>query len=477
MFMFLVTTLGCTPADKLEATKDVRIDAAANKVESTMPRSCMNEDERLFVVWQDERDKVPAIWFNMSSDGGATFLGSDTLLSHGKVEAANPAIACAGDFVYVVWEDKRDGELDYQNIYLQYSDDAGRHWQEEDIALDADPEGDFISLAPSIAAAGDSAWVAWSDDVNGAYDIYMNRTGTGGRDWLDAPLRIDGDEAGAAFSANPRVEGDNDGRVVVAWEDRRNGNSDIYGNASTDGGKSFPAEDRRLDGGDEPGAANSFSPQIAMSGDNVYVVWQDERFGANADILMNYSHTAGDGWRDEAMRVESDAEGIADSRNADVAANGDQVWVAFQDDRTGGGYDIFLRWSDDAGSSWVSESETRMETDDNGAAQSYHPTIAIRGDIWGVAWQDYRDDLAGVGFNDIYYQYSVNAGGDWQVSDVRVNSTAPATSYAVDVGFYLMQDTAVTVWADGRFGSGDIFAAGRALGTQSVYLVADEASK
>ncbi|GDX78663.1 hypothetical protein LBMAG42_04740 [Deltaproteobacteria bacterium] len=477
MVTLLIALLGCTPEVTTEATEDVRVDHAKKDVESTLPRTCMNEEGRLFVVWQDERDKYQAVWFNMSSDGGKTFLGSDTLLSHGKGDAANPVIACAGDFVYVAWEDKRDGELGYSNIYLQYSTDAGRHWQDDDLALDADPEGDFISQGPSIAAAGDSAWVAWADDVNGAYDIYLNRTGTGGDKWLDEPLRIDGDDAGSAYSANPRVEGDNSGHVVIAWEDRRNGNSDIYVNASTDGGKSFPDDDRRLDGGDEAGSANSFSPTIAMSGENVYVVWQDERYGDNADILLNYSHSAGDGWKDEALRVESDAEGIADSRNADVAADGDKVWVAFQDDRTGGGYDVFLRWSEDGGKSWASEVETRMETDDNGAAQSYYPKIAINGDLWGVAWLDYRDDLEGIGFNDLYYQYTVNAGADWQTSDVRINSTSPATSYAVDHSFYLLDDAAVTVWADGRGGSSDVFAASRALGVQSVFVAAEGGGK
>ena len=471
--LFFAVT-GCSTEAGTEATQDVRVDHAKADVESTLPRSCANADGKLFVVWQDQRDKHQQIWFNMSADGGQTFLDHDTFLSKGKVEAANPVIACAGDYVYVAWEDKRDGELGYQNIYVNWSQDAGRTWQEEDLALDADPDGDYISIAPSIAAAGDSAWVVWSDQTDGAYDIFLNRTGTGGDKWLDTPLRVDADEAGSAYSGNPRVAGDNDGHVVVTWEDTRDGLSDIYVNSSTDGGKSFASTDRRVDGGDDAGSHNSFSPRIALSGENVYIVWYDERFGENSDILMNYSHSSGDGWKDEAFRVESDAEGIADSRNPDVAAQGDKVAVAFQDNRSGGGYDIFLRWSEDAGKTWVGDTEERMDTDSNGEAQSYNPRISLWKDTWAVAWEDYRDDIGNVGFNDLYYNYSMNAGGDWQTSDVRINSTAPGASYAVETSFFVYDDRVMTVWADGRLGSSDIFSAGRKLGEQSVYVAPED---
>jgi hypothetical protein len=473
----LLGFLACTPEAAPTGTADVRVDHAKNAVESLGPRSCVQEEGILFTVWQDDRDGHQAIWFNMSADGGATFLASDTLLSLGEADASNPSIACTGDFVYVVWEDKRDGELGYENIYVQWSDDRGRHWQKEDRALDADPEGEAISLAPVVAAAGDNAWVVWSDSVNGAYDIYLTRTSSGGEGWENTPIRIDTDEAGAAYSGGPRVVGDGDGNVVVVWEDRRSGGTDIYANYSSNSGKSFESADTRLDSGDEAGASDSFLAGVAKSGDNVYAVWQDDRYGENSDILMSYSHNGGKGWADAPVRVESDAEGIADSINPTVAADGERVWVAFQDNRAGGGYDIFLRWSEDAGSSWANEEEVRMETDDPGEGQSYHPHIAVDGDMWAVQWEDYRDDLEGVGFNDLYYDYTVDGGVTWQASDVRINSTALATSYANEAAFFLRGGFVVTVWSDGRTGSSDIFAAGRAIGDESVWIEQDESAK
>lgn len=468
MSMLLLAVLACSSESVTEPTTDVRVDHAEKKVESTNPKSCVNEAGKAFVVWQDDRDDTSAIWFNMSGDGGATFLQNDTLLSHGEADAANPTIACAGDHVYVAWEDKRDGELGYENIYLQWSDDAGRHWQKNDIAIDADPEGAFISIAPALAAAGDRAWVVWADQVGGAFDIYASGTKNGGEEW-SAPTRVDTDELGSAHSAHPEIAGDEDGNIVVVWEDRRSGLSDIYVNSSTNGGQTFLDDDRRLDGGDDPGTAESLEPQLVLSGEHAYVVWQDARFGENQDILMNYSHTTGAGWRDEALRVESDAEGIADSRYPTVAAEGERVIVAFQDNRAGG-YDILVRWSENGGSDWANAEEERMEVDDPGESQSYYPRIAMSGDTWGVLWQDFRDDVEGVGFNDLYYNYTVTAGEAWQSADIRVNSTQNASSYAKDASFYIRNGVALTVWADGRFGSSDLFCAGRVLGEPSLWV-------
>jgi hypothetical protein len=473
----VLSFLACTPDSAPTGTEDVRVDHAKQSIDSLSPKSCVQEEGILFTVWQDDRDGQQAIWFNMSADGGVTFLDSDTLLSLGEADALNPSIACTGDFVYVVWEDRRDGELGYENIYVQWSDDRGRRWQKKDVALDADPDGESISLAPVVAAAGDRAWVAWSDSVNGAYDIYVTGTKNGGEDWEATPVRVDTDEPGAAYSANPKIVGDAEGSVAVVWEDRRSGATDIYANYSDDGGKSFESSDTRLDAGDDAGANNSFLSGVAKAGDNVYAVWDDDRFGENSDILFTYSHSAGKNWIDEPMRVESDAEGIADSINASVAAQGERVLVAFQDNRAGGGYDIFLRWSDNGGQEWATEEEERMETDDPGEAQSYDPHIAIDGDMWGIQWKEYRDDLAGVGFNDLYYNYTVDAGVTWQGSDVRINSTSLATSFATDANFFLRGGYVVTVWADGRAGSTDIFSAGRAVGEESVWIAPEAAAK
>jgi hypothetical protein len=471
LFALLAACTGDTPED--EATHDVRVDhnTKEDSVESIVPRSCFT-DGRLAVVWQDDRDGVPGIWFNASTDAGATWMPADIALDLGEVGAFAPDIACSGDTIYVVWEDERDGDLRYRNIYVNVSSDGGRTWLEEDVRIDGDLEGEAMSLAPRVVAAGDSAYVAWFDNRDGAYDIYVQATRDSGASWLEAPTRVDTDDAGEAYSAWPRLAADDEGRVVVTWEDSRAGASDIYANVSTDGGASFGDEDARLDGGEEGGASNSFLPSLAMAGGHAYVVWHDERNGDKRDVFLNTSSDGGESWRDEPRRVESDAEGQSDAINPVVAAVGDRVHIAWQDDRSGG-YDIYHRYSRDNGGEWAGE-EVRMDRDAGGESQSFEPTLFLQGDTVLVGWEDRRADGGEVGFNDLYYNYSADGGENWNLEDLRINSNKPGSAYSLDLALGLAGGGIVAVWADGRFGSSDIFCANRALGEESRYVAPPE---
>ncbi len=459
----------CEPAPEDAATLDVKVDHNGKDlaIESLVPRTC-TDGGRVYAVWQDDSGEASTVAFNLSDDGGATWLPSDVPLNSGAANATAPDIACAGDNVYVVWEDARDGDLQYRNIYVDVSNDAGRSWLSEELLLDGDVEGEAMSLGPRVVAVDDAAYVAWFDARDGAYDIYLQATTDAGVGWLPASTRVDTDPAGEAYSALPRLAASAGGRVVVAWEDSRSGASDIYVNASEDKGATFAADDQRLDGGDDAGASDSFRPALAMSFGNVYVAWHDERNGDNRDILLNASSDGGLTWYDEAVRADSDAAGQADSLNVALAAVDDRVHLAWQDNRAGG-YDIYHRFSRDSGQEWFS-AEVRMDTDSSGESQSYAPVIFADGSALLVGWEDRRGDAEEVGFNDLYYNYSTNGGKDWSADDLRINSNAPGTAYAFNLSLARSGDSLVAIWADGRFGTSDIFCASRGIGEESRYL-------
>lgn len=470
--LFLAACTGGAPAEE-QATQDVKVDhnLKEDAVESVLPRSCFSNG-RLHVVWEDERDGVSAIWFNSSADSGATWMTSDVRLNGGEAEAHAPDIACAGDAVYVVWEDERDGELRYRNVYANVSTDGGRSWLEADVRIDGDVDGEAMSLGPRVVAVGDAAYVAWFDNRNGAYDIYVQATQDKGHSWLEEATRVDTDTAGNAYSAWPRLVANADKRVLVTWEDSRSGGSDIFSNVSTDGGATFTDDDRRVDGGEEGGESNSFLPSVAMAGDRAYVVWHDERNGEMRDVLMNVSDDGGASWLDEPLRVDSDAAGVSDSSNPVVAAVGDRVHVVWQDDRAGG-YDVYHRFSRDGGASWGGD-ETRMDSDAGGESQSYDPVLLVDGETVMVGWEDRRHDAEDVGFNDLFYRYSQDGGKTWSFQDLRINSNATGSAYAMDLSLALAGDAFIAVWADGRFGTSDVFAANRTLGEESVYVAPAE---
>ena len=457
--------------DVVEGQGDFRVDHAGTvnfPVEAHEPRSCQDGQGRLHVVWYDARSGEDAIFYNRSANGGATWNIQDLQLNTPESGgyALVPDIACFGDRIYVVWEDHRDGELERGNIYMNYSTDGGDTFLNSDFSLDADEDGDFMSLEPRVYAEGSSVYVAWFDSKYGAYDIFMNSSTDGGATWLPDPVRVDSGDAGSAYSAHPVITADNNGNVVVAWEDSRDGLSDIYGNHSSDYGKSF-GKDIRLDIGDA-GTADSFEPTVTMSEGYAYVAWHDTASGDGRDIYLARSSNSGAAWA-TGERVETSAPGLFDALFPSVDAKGPELHIVWQDDRSGG-HDVFYRRSADGGESWLHE-EFRLDRDADGSSQSYRPSVQRFDDGTVVAfWEDYRYDGGSVGFNDLFYNFSSNGGEVWSGSDYRINSNKPGSAYALSPWLGRSGEELFFIWADGRFGSSNIFFNALLVGEASVYI-------
>ena len=459
-----------------ESFGDTRVDHAGTAdggIEALAPVVCMDEPGSIHVAWYDDRSGSRGIWYNRTRDGGTTWLTADIRLdtATSNADAVAPSIACVANRVYVVWEDRRDGELDNANIRFNSSDDRGLTWLEEDVALDADPEGAAMSLAPQIQADSSGVYVAWYDNRNGAYDVFLNVSTDGGSAWFGQPVRVDTDDRGSAYSASPVVAVDGAGSVVVAWEDSRDGLSDVYVNSSTDYGQTFGSSDVRLDIGDA-GSADSFYPRLARDGAHVYVAWHDTASGFGRDIYVAHSADGGLTWG-SAFRPETAPEGNVDALYPSIAARGAELHVAWQDDRSGG-YDIFYRKSLDGGATWEKD-EIRLDRDTAGLSHSNRARLLVHSnDTVLVVWEDHRADEDGVGFNDLYYNFSSDAGTTWSSGDFRVNGNRAGTAYAVDAWSGHSGNAGFFVWADGRFGSADIFFNALVLGESAVYTAPED---
>lgn len=434
-------------------------------VEATSPRVCTDGQYHLHVVWQDDRDGRYGVYYNRSGDAGASWMTGDVRLDDGEIgDAVNPVIACSGDTVHVVWEDSRDGELENGNIYYARSTDNGSAWS-ANVALDADPDGEAMSRSPAIAAAGDGVYVSWFDARNGAYDIYVNGSSDGGATWLTDPSRADTDDAGDAWSGSSVIAADEDGTVIVAWEDLRDDFSKIYVNRSTDHGATFAPADTQLSTTD---AVDSFAPRLLLSEGHAYVAWHDQVEVEARDVYLSHSSNSGEGWPSEPTRMESNQPGFFDAYYPSIAANGARLHVAWQDNRSNG-YDIYYRRSEDGGVTWQEE-EVRLDMDGPGEAQSVDVKLDVYADDMVVAvWRDLRNDDEGVGFNDLFYNFSEDGGGTWNNADLRINGNEPGSSYAVDPWFLRNNTDLLFVWADGRFGSSDIFFTSLRLGEESTW--------
>ena len=206
--------------------------------------------------------------------------------------------------------------------------------------------------------------------------------------------------------------------VYVVWEDSRNGNEDIYLNYSNDNGSTWQASDIRLDT-DTAGAKRSLFPKIATSGSNVYAVWKDNRNG-NLDIYLNYSNDYGHTWQASDIRLDTDDAGSNYSYNPIVAASGNKVYVVWFDQREGStsAMNIFCNYSADAGANWLA-TDKRI---DHTAGEPYEMNLYADGSNVYVAW----DEVTNSGQN-IYFTHSTNSGDTWPETDTKINHNDDGT--------------------------------------------------
>lgn len=462
----------CNPQQQARSWSEYRLDRAGegDLIDSHSARMCVSPNGNAYVVWIDNREGLPDLWFNRKLAGEEradgwfdqavkinTFAGSNIW---------NPDIACSDSGVYIVWEDDRDGEVESHQIYFQRSIDNGQSWMAEDLLLEDDEDGRSNSFNPDIVVEGPNVYVTWSDNANGAFDILFIRSTDSGITFQD-PKRIDSDEPpGSAYSAFPRLAtgfgGDN---VYITWQDFRNGGvtvnggSDVYFARSTDKGQTF-GSDVRLDTGEDPGLHDSFVPQIAADDDDVYVVWHDDRFGESNDALMNYSSDGGVTWNTSASAADAvDNRGRNQSLYPKVCASGATGHVVWHDNRNQGFYRTYYNRA--VGGAWVGE-EIRLDPNkEQGQRASRDTHIDCDGDNVAAVWLDETHDEQDFGFNDVAYNYSADGGETWLVGEesetYRLDSVEEGSSFKEDITIDLKGNVLKAAWTDGRGGSTDIY--------------------
>jgi len=383
-------------------------------------------------------------------DRGDSWLVSDVLVDEGgSGDVANAVIACDDRWVWLVWEDDRDSALQNHQIYLARSADFGQSFSAE-VIVDGDSDGETMSLGPAIAIDGDRVHVVWYDDRHGAYDVFLATSRDAGGHF-EAPVRIGSGRAGAAYSAVPTVAAA-DGRVHVAWEDSRDGASDIYAACSDNAGASFQDE-QRLDTADAAGLTSSFMPQLRADGGHVYALWHDQVHGVGSDVYTAFSSACGV-WT-EGARVNVGRPGFFDARTPTLVTSGDTAHIAWSDS-VSTNFDVFYR----AVVAGVPVGDpVRLDAGTvAGHSHSFEPVLAHRAvdDQLVVAWTDGRADTEGYGFNDLYYNHA-SGGGLFDGTDRRIDTQAAGVSIKADLHIALSGPELLSVWSDDRNGTEDVY--------------------
>lgn len=297
----------------------------------------LNESEN-FSDWCCSRDGG-SLWVRHSGDAGLSW--DDPVRLSTPRRAFRVSVAHAEGRVHVVWMDYRDGAWD---TYYRRSLDRGATWEPETVI--AESTGPFGAERPQVAARGDSVHVTIWDDrgdnppcTPGTFtfprcpDTYHVRSTDGGTTW--GPI-TNVAEGGAYFSGRNDIAVAGASGVVINYNVDVEGEtgSKLFAVASPDDGATWGTPVRLTF---SPNASDHGS--IIGDGDEVHLVWHDDRAAPNREIFYRRSLDAGASWEDEEQ-VSSGAAG--DSSTPLDAVTSEHLHVIWIDDRDGS-YQVYYR--------------------------------------------------------------------------------------------------------------------------------------
>ena len=382
--------------------------------EQTAPSIAMAGNGAFIAAWTDDRDGTDLLYptydvYMQCYDAQAGPVGRNGKVNDGYRRNQDPpfpvvAADSSGRFA-VAWRDERNIKWD---IYCQFYDAAGQpSGSNQKVNDDA---GESLQSSPSIAmnACGDCV-IAWSDTRGGSFNecVYFQRFNRDGDPvgrnqkveyaspgslpavamddagsfviawWIDMFISIGGnsqsisdicfqrfdrrgDPLGKRRKANDAGEGGRhgpsiamkpDGGFVIAWQDRRSGDLDVYFQ-SFDAAGIAEGPNRRAN--DDSGTAAQYAPTVAMDRTGRFaILWSDVRFEAGPSLVgqrFNAQGTPADG----NFRITSEGSHYYPAASADE----ENIVMAWQDNRRSKGFDIFgkrISWD------WEGMSDVALE--------------------------------------------------------------------------------------------------------------------
>ncbi|HAB53531.1 MAG: hypothetical protein A3K31_06260 [Ignavibacteria bacterium RIFOXYA12_FULL_35_25] len=316
-------------------------------------------------------------------------VNEDTTIAN--IEHKYPSIAMDGTGNFVIaWMDYRSGNND---IYFQrYSSNGTVLGVNTKVNDDAGTAGQAY---PSIAMDGIGNFViAWIDARNSSDDIYYQRYNSIGiAQGVNAKAN---DDAGTAYQEYPSITMDGSGNFIIAWEDFRNGNWNIYYQRYNSIGIT---QGVNVKANDDLGTTSQYAPSIALDGiGNFVIAWHDYR-NNNYDIYYQRYNSIGIA-QGVNTKVNDDAEANG-QYDASIAMDDVGNFVIAWDDNRNNNYDIYYQRYNSIG---IAQGINTKVNNDTGTDGQYYPSIAMDGvGNFVIVWLDnryvlYKPDVIGQRF-------------------------------------------------------------------------------
>ena len=405
------------------------------------PTVSIDSSGNFVIAWADERNGDWDIYAQRFSHDG-TPLGNNFKINDDITSAVQywPVNSCHknGDFI-ISWSDKRYND-DY-DIYLQrFLADGTAIGDNEKVNDDTGVE---LQLRPDITIKENGDFIiAWEDERNGDRDIYLQR------------YLIDGSTLGNNFfiedttdtdQRNPSIENDLLGNFVVCWEDLRVSFFEIY--AQRFSYDAIPIGNNIIVSTDTGIMYQyQYNSEITVSRNgNFNIAWQDHRSGFNGDIyaqsFLNDGNRIGDNF------IVNDDVGSENQNSPSIAKDSSDnfiiTWIDFRNNQE----DIYAqRFSSDGtalGNNFIVSDDTLEQN------IHYSPNIAI--DTEGnfvITWTDYRLGFCSDIFAQLYSNDGTALGNNFKVN----HDTTGACMHHNSVVAYKKNGDFIITWNDAEDG-------------------------
>lgn len=209
----------------ISVKRKISVESGSPRDEQLYPSIALNAGG-VTLVWEDRRGGYTGIFKSHSADFQTFAVPRqlNDIIAGGRSQglgrgsgAMRPALASmAGKGVAAVWSDKRDFLSGY-DVYGALSQDGGAHFGANEKIQDS--FGDSIAQwHPAVAAnAAGKLVVAFDDERDGTPDVWVSWRGENG--WGDN-IAVDG-AAGAGSQSSPAIALDELGVLHVTWTERK----------------------------------------------------------------------------------------------------------------------------------------------------------------------------------------------------------------------------------------------------------------
>ncbi len=391
------------------------------------------------VVWEDLRNPDADIYAQRVDAAGAVQWAADGVaLSAGSGHQTQPRIISDGaGGAIVVWQ---TGTIPNIDVYAQRIDASGAvQWIANGVALSTAPG--IQGYAAMVSDGSGGAIVAWHDQQSGGtgYDIFAQRIDFSGVvQWA-----VNGVALCAAIGDQslPEIASDGSGGAIVAWNDPRSGDIDIYAQrVDALGAVQWTADGVAL----AVVALDQVLPHIAADGvGGAIVTWVDNRIASEYHVYAQRIDASGAiQWTANGRSLTNEASVGGSGR---IVADGIGGAIVTWTDVRNPQFDIYAQRIDASGfTQWTI----------NGVALTTAPgfqgsplIISDGGDGAIVIWDDERSDLS-----DVYAQH---VDGNGSLTAVGPGGSPPALtlrdpypnpfSTAATIEFELTSRASVTV--------------------------------